>query len=163
MTDIPSLAGDAVQARLTAVEGLPAEIWRNRGRMGVWKEIAVGNPNAGFAAINVMDGDARATEWMLAHPDMEVEVEQELLIDFLVYHPKDADRTALYRTGLQKITDAILPPGASGQRERTLGGLVDEIELERVERQGLVLDVTPHLIGASLVFRFSFTAGTVLG
>lgn len=163
--DIASRVGDTIQARLTGVDGLAEEIWRNRGRLAVWKQVAgAAEGQNGYQAINVMDGDPRLLEELIAHETQEVEAEQDVLVDFLVYHEEDAARSQLYRAGLRLIVDSVLPRiPASTRREHTLGGLVDWIELSAVEREGLVLDTSPFIIGAGLRFKFLFSAEDLLG
>ena len=163
--DIASRVGVEIRTRLTGVDGLAEEIWRNRGRLGVWNRVANDAEGAsGFQVINVMDGNPRLIEELVAHETQEIEADQEVLIDFLVYHEDDDRRSEVYGQGLRLIVDSVLPRlGGSTKRDQTLGGLVDWIELAGVERAGLVLDSTPFVIGAGLKFKFLFSAEDLLG
>lgn len=163
--NIAALVGVEIRTRLTGVEGLASEIWRNRGRLAVWNQVANDAEGTnGFQAINVMDGNPRLVEELVAHETQEIEADQEVLIDFLVYHENDDQRSEIYEQGLRLIVDSVLPRlEGSTKRDHTLGGLVDWIELADVERAGLVLDSTPFVIGAGLKFKFLFSAEDLLG
>lgn len=115
------------------------------------------DPETG-AFVNLLDGawDERTLRRILSPPEHEgVWV---ALIDWKLAHPTEAVRAQSFDAGIAEIRDAL-------HEDRTLGGLVDWVELGPPERtpQERELEGAPHMREATLPIRVLMTAPSLVG
>lgn len=156
----------AVRTRLTDRAYLPQTVHRNRGRLLTWQDVVNSEISEELRmSLNVLDGDSVRDEELIGSIE-EVEMRARCLVEFLVYHPDDDERSDHFDAGLKAIVDALLPkPSASEPRDHQsfVDVGIDWIDIAEVKREGIAVDRTPQVTGAIVILELTLSAETVAG
>ncbi len=157
-----ALALEAVRTRLEGVPGWPASVYRNRGRLALWRDATGGA--AGQVVANVLDGNPNQIGHTASDQRPEIEFDQALTLEFLVNEPDDLARETALDLARAAVLDALMPrPGPGEPRERTLGGLCAGIDIEASRRSGVAQDATPGVAGFHIRLVLNMSAESLFG
>lgn len=110
---------------------------------------------AGF--LNVLDGsggpegaDGGSGETLGADvTESGYEITQRAEVEWIIEAAEKVDREAAFDAGLVLLNSKL-------KSDRTLGGVVDDVRFEKIERSGLAIDGLPNLKGAIITVALTF-------
>ena len=157
MTTRPEAAYIALHAQLAAHAGdgtpLPAP-HRNAALVDEFDRLVTGQ--TAEAWLNCLDDNADPVADLAGDAFGEKEFYQRAQIEFLVRLKDDDRRNAVFDAGLEAIRDALLS-------DTTLGGVIDDLEIDLPQRAGLALAGAPRIKAIMIPVRLLITAPTYLG
>lgn len=123
-------------------------------------EVMLAEPDAAGRFLNLVDGDSIPLDETLTGSGAEQEFELVFTVEWSIGQAATGARDADFDAGMAAIAEAF---GQIDGGDRTLGNKVDFIRLTRVSRSELAVDNFPSIKAASIEFRITMTAPSLIG